>query len=153
MRVLVFFFVSLAGFTACKNTGTTDSSEADGTSDLKTLEAQVMAIHDEVMPKLNDINHLNAQLRRVTEGYVVTESERVMQPEGLEAVKESLKMAEHGMWDWMKSFNDTKETLTEDQLEAFYKSELTRINKVKTDILTSIEEAKAWIAAHPQPQQ
>lgn len=152
----LFFVLLFASLTvwACKKSGTGDATNTDGAaSDVKTLEAQVMAIHDEVMPKMNDIGHLGAQLRRIKSGLPRTPEGKIESPDGLEEVITSLKMSEQGMWDWMKSYSDTKETLNEDQMKIFMEGEMTKVTKVKTDMLAAIEKAQAWIAAHPQPQQ
>jgi hypothetical protein len=151
MRVLPFLILALSILSSCKPaaTGETSSSES-GNPELKALEDQVMAIHDEVMPKMKDINDIMVQLREIKAAVKETPEGKLESPDGMEQVMGSLKLAEQGMWDWMKSYSDTKATLKEDELKSFYEKELEKVNKVKSDMLGSIEKAQAWLAAHPK---
>ena len=72
----------------------------------------------------------------------------MVSPDGLEELMGSLKLAEQGMWDWMKAYSDTKPTIKEDQMKSFYESQLETINKIKQDMLGSIEKAQTWLAAY-----
>ena len=146
MKVLYLTIFLPAFFLCCKPT-----SPAGETSsmDAKALEAKVMALHDEVMPKVNEISDLGAQLRKFKAALPESPEGRIDSPDGLDQVMESLKLSEQGMWEWMKSYSDTKPTLTEDQLKPFMEKQLEILNKVNQDMTTSIEKAKAWLAAHP----
>jgi len=146
MKVLYLFFLLPVFLLCCKPSAT--NSETAG-MDGKALEMKVMALHDEVMPKVNEINDLGAQLRKFKASLPESEDERIVAPDGMDQVMESLKLSEQGMWEWMKSYTDTKATLTDDQLKPFMEKQLDILNKVNQDMTTSIEKAKAWIAAHP----
>ena len=149
MSIRIFaFLISLLLF-ACKSGSNADNQAIVPADDLQTLEAQVLAIHDEIMPKMTDINTINAQLRAYKKNLQETQEGKIVAPEGLEEAIGSLKLAEQGMWDWMKQYNDVKSTLKEDQLKSFYTEQLGLVTKVKTDMLSAMEKAQAWIAAHP----
>ncbi len=149
MRVLSFFLLFFTLFWSCKNTSPGTTSGDSVPTDAKSLEVQVMAIHDEVMPRLNEIGHLSAQLRNIKSAVKESPEGKFESPDGLDQVLESLKLADQGMWDWMKAYSDTKSGLTEDQLKPFMEKQLVLIQKIKLDINASIEKAQAWIAAHP----
>ena len=108
-----------------------------------------MAVHDEVMPKINDIGHLSAQLRNIKSKLEETPEGKIESPEGLDDALQSLKLAEQGMWDWMKNYSDTKAKVAPDQMKSFMEEQLVSIEKVKQDMLASIDKAKKWIADHP----
>ncbi len=145
--ILFFALVTIS----CKPSVTDDKATKDTpNSELTSLEAQVMLIHDEVMPKMQDITKILATLRSYKEDAKVTPEERVVYPEGIDNVMKDLKLAEQGMWDWMKAYSDTKAQLTPDQLESFYKKELESVTKVKESLLSEIEKGNAWIAANPK---
>jgi len=151
MRVLPFLFIAISILMSCKQAATGDSASGESVNpELKALEAQVMAIHDEVMPRMKDINDILIQLREIKGAIKETPEGKLESPDGMEELMGSLKLAEQGMWDWMKSYSDTKATLQEDQLKSFYEKELEKVNKVKTDMLGSIEKAQAWLAAYPK---
>lgn len=144
---LVYLTIFLpAIFLCCKKASSTGETSS---SDVKALETQVMTLHDEVMPKVNDISGLSAQLRKFKSDLPESPDGRVETPDSLMQVMEDLKLAEQGMWDWMKSYSDTKETLTEDQLKPFLEKQLEILTKVANDMNSSIENAKSWLASHP----
>ena len=146
MKVAYLTFLLPALFLCCKQASSTgETSNADA----KTLEAQVMALHDEVMPKVNEITDLSAELRKFKAGIPESPDGRIDTPDSLMQVMESLKLAEQGMWEWMKAFSDTKATLTEDQMKPFMEKQLAILTKVSTDMTSSIDRAKSWIATHP----
>ena len=149
MRVLFLLCCVITSIVACKPGSSTNSETATDTpSEIQSLENQVMAVHDEVMPKMKDINDLLSKLRAVKSNVKEDETGKKQSPEGLEEVQGALKLAEQGMWDWMKSFSDTKATLKEDQLKSFYEKELEKINKVKQDMLSAMERGHTWLATH-----
>lgn len=146
MKVLYLTIFLPAFFLCCKQAPATgDVSSADA----KDLETQVMTLHDEVMPKVNDISALSAQLRKLKTSLPESAEGQKEIPDGLDKVLESLKLSEQGMWDWMKAYSDEKAKLREDQVVPFMEKQLEILKKVDTDMSTSIEQAKNWIAAHP----
>jgi hypothetical protein len=151
MRVLPFLVFAIFFLFSCKSNSSTESGATSETaSDLQTLENQVMAVHDEVMPKMKEINELSTQLRAIKSKLKENEVGKIESPAGLDDVVSGLKLAEQSMWDWMKSFSDTKAITQEDQLKAFYEKELEKINKVKQDMLAAIDKAQTWLASQPK---
>ena len=149
MRVLTsILFASLLLLSCKPSTDAGNTSSEGSANDLKALEDQVMAIHDEVMPKMADITKLTAELRVIKATIKENPDGKIVSPDGLEELMGSLKLAEQGMWDWMKAYSDTKPTIKEDQMKSFYESQLETINKIKQDMLGSIEKAQTWLAAY-----
>lgn len=150
MKLFTFLLVLSLGFFACKPGGNAENVSAAPTSDdPAVLEAQVLAVHDEIMPKMSEITDLNAKLRDFKKSIPEDASGKIESPAGLEEAIGSLKLAEQGMWDWMKQYNDAKATVQPDQLTSFYRHQLELVSKVKTDMLSAIEKAQTWVAAHP----
>lgn len=152
MRVLSFFLYISILIVACKPSSTADTS-AVAQDDAKALEAQVMSIHDSLMTKMSDITRLTAELRLIKSKIPENEQGKVESPAGLEEAMSSLKLAEQGMWDWMKAYSDTKPTIQEDQLKSFYGKQLETINKIQQDMLGSIDKAKSWLTANGIKQE
>lgn len=151
MRVLSILVISCLTIFACKPTSSADSITSENPEmAIKTLEDSVLAIHDEIMPKMMEITELTTQLRAIKATVKENEDEKFVSPDGLEPLMGALKLAEQGMWDWMKAYSDTKPTLKEDQLIPFYKSQLELIQKVKQDMISSIERTQAWLATQPK---
>lgn len=146
MKFLYLTLLLPAFFLCCKQASPAGETS---TQNENALEAKVMTLHDEVMPKVNEISDLGAQLRKYKAALPESPDGRIDSPDGLEQVMASLKLSEQGMWEWMKAYRDTKPTLTEDQVNTYMEKQLEILNKVNQDMTTSIEKAKAWLAAHP----
>ncbi len=147
MRVLTTILFASLLFLSCKPSTGADTTSTEGTAnDIKALEDQVMAVHDEVMPKMADITRLTGDLRAIKSKVSENPDGKIVSPDGLEELMGSLKLAEQGMWDWMKAYSDAKPTIKEDQLKTFYEGQLITINKIKQDMLGSIEKTETWLA-------
>lgn len=148
MRTLFLPIIVLVLIIACKPSTSGDSSNTDGMT-TKQAEDALMVIHDSAMVKLNEINKLSSQLRGIrAEVNVTSDQGSDAYPTGLDNVLEDLKLADQGMWDWMKSYSDTKKTLKEDQLMPFFEKEMVKVMAVSSAIDSSITNAQTWLTAH-----
>lgn len=106
---------------------------------------EVMAIHDEVMPKMSKIGRLVAALRKKIDADQGTAIDK--------KVMEDLQDANKSMMDWMQSFGkrfDYEETsngkaLT-DEKKQWLNEEEEKVKIVKEKINTSIAKAEALLA-------
>lgn len=121
-------------------------------ADLQHYDDEVMKIHDEVMPKMSDIQRLSSQLREIKAKAGETPEGTPVMIEGLDDALNSLREAEQGMMDWMKYYSDTKPKVTEDLMKTFYERELEKITQVKNNMLNSIDKANAWLAQYQGPK-
>lgn len=101
----------------------------------------VMAIHDEVMPKMGTIGQLVSELdQKITND---TSSNDYV------TAKEDLKAAHKAMMDWMKNFGDRFDgdeilkgkALTEEK-QKWLDEEETKVKALKEQINSSIEQAQ-----------
>ncbi len=142
----------LALLVACKPKETVQN-DTDTTTELSTdakvLEAQVMAVHDEVMPKMSDIQHLTMQLRERKTNAPMDETDKPNYPPAVDMNITNLKEAENAMMDWMKDYSDHFSKISPDSTVHFLQAEYAKISTVKTTMLNSIAEANAWLTANP----
>lgn len=123
MRIIFFLILPIFLITACK--------------EKSNLEAEVIAIHDEVMPKMGDIHVAKKQLRKLM-GEGTSDS---LKTEILELISD-LEKADEGMMDWMDKWDVPSE---EPAMTAYLEKEKIKITKVKEDMLNSIEAANAYL--------
>jgi hypothetical protein len=116
------------------------------------LEAQVMSLHDEVMPKMDQLMELGAQLsEKLTEldslqGEGVSSTTLLEQREKALTLKKSLADADESMMDWMRRYRgDSAKKLPDEEAIAYLNSEKEKMQIVKEKTLTSIAEAKAFL--------
>jgi hypothetical protein len=126
---LSFFIVILS----CK----TDQKENSAQSKME----QVMAVHDEVMPKMGTINKLIAELKPLADS---TEAGNKYQ-----TAMEDLQGAHRSMMNWMQGFGtrfNSDEILNgkelSDQKKAWLLEEEVKVNQLKKDINSSIDRAQ-----------
>jgi len=100
-----------------------------------SLYSVVMGIHDELMPKMQDIFNMKTILNDKL-------SIREVNSDSIQLIIEELEQAEEGMMKWMRSFRPDK-TVGHDLLMQYYRSEKEKIEKVKKEMETSLEKAKS----------
>ena len=101
------------------------------------LEAEVMTIHDEVMPKMGEIHLAKKELKKALENIEYDS----LKNEVIKLISD-LEMADEGMMEWM---NQWKLPENEDEKNAYLIKEKEKITKVKDDMLTSIENANNYL--------
>ena len=133
MKYSVAFLSLLFTIVSCK----TDTKRVESPSKMK----EVMAVHDEVMPKMSTISKLVAQLKPLADS---TETGK----EYLSAMRE-LQAAHKSMMDWMQGFGarfDSDEILNGKELTAEKKKwlleEEIKVNQLREDINGSIARAE-----------
>jgi hypothetical protein len=114
------------------NTETEDSPN-------KALYDQVMRVHDEVMPKMDDLYKARTALKKRL---------AATPPPGdteIKAINEKIARidaASEGMMVWMRQFDPVADSAGEEQAKAYLEAELVKGKKVKEDILQALESAQ-----------
>lgn len=106
----------------------------------KALYDSVMAVHDEAMPKLEDIFRLTESLKDKIAG---TPDMPASTKKQIEAAIDSLNNASEGMMVWMRKFNPVTDTSNPEAARDYLKQEMVKVEKVKSDIVNSLEKGKA----------
>jgi len=104
----------------------------------KVMIGEVMAVHDEVMPKMDDIMSLKSSL----------DSTIKVSPDSIKAKKlySALDVADNQMMDWMENYNsESVKGKSEEQISKYFADQKTRITEVKVLTDKSIEEAKVFL--------
>ncbi len=116
------------------------SCGSKGPAEVENLHEQVMVVHDEVMPKMSDINRAKKKLRKIKDPSL---NEDVL------TLLTDLENADEAMMSWM---HDYKKPSGED-LEAakkYLNDQLVKITEVKDVMLSSIANAEKFIAEHAE---
>jgi regulator of replication initiation timing len=108
----------------------------------QALYDQVMDVHDEVMPKMDEI----MKLKRSLQDQIANSPDLVLErKEQLERVIANLDSANNAMMNWMHEFNPLPDSVDQEKAREYLESEMERIRKVKTTMLESIDKAKEEI--------
>ncbi|MEK9583290.1 MAG: hypothetical protein VW034_00270 [Flavobacteriaceae bacterium] len=142
MKKALILLALIAGLAiSCKGETSKSSTEAK-VVDPYTMEG-VMAVHDEVMPKMGQMAKLSSALKPLADA----------SPEGPEAKAiEDLKVAHEAMMTWMKEIGDTftheeimKGAVLSDEKKEALRVEADKIAEVKRLMLESISNAEALL--------
>ena len=138
MRISIYFIFSILILSSCNEK--TKSETAGNTSDTEnsTLETQVIAIHDEVMPKMGDIHVAKKNLRKV-----MAENENDYTKTEILQMISNLENADEGMMEWMAEWNVPKQ---DPEKTEYLQAEKIKITKVKVDMWSSLEAANQFLS-------
>lgn len=142
------FIVGLFALAACGKSGEHEHGNHDSAMDDSPNQAlydQVMDVHDEVMPKMDDIMKLK---RKLQDEIANTPDMVVERKEQLEKVIANLDSASNAMMTWMHEFNPLPDSVDQEKAREYLESEMERIRKVKTFMLESIEKAQSEAKAN-----
>ncbi|GGM82442.1 hypothetical protein GCM10010967_12640 [Dyadobacter beijingensis] len=144
MKNLILLSIIATLFYAC---GTDKDQEK-----IAGLETEVLAIHDEVMPRQEDIVGLKSQLAKKIQGIDslqnVGVSSNTMAEQRIKAVDLNQKLidADKLMMDWMHQYRgDSAKKLDPKLSITYFEKEKERILLVKQATLKSIQEAKTFL--------
>lgn len=109
-----------------------------GCKEKSGLEKEVMAIHDEVMPKLGELNKLKRNLSKQLPDI----QNEPLRSEVLQIITD-LENADEGMMTWMSEYKIPSD---ESSKTEYLTKEKESIQKVRKDMLSSIAKAKSLTA-------
>lgn len=143
--IINFLFISLLFISACGGKGGEHSSHGDTDSDSEdnnpntALYNQVMEVHDEIMPKSDEIYRLKKQIQEK----IAASPDMVLEKkQQLEQVISNLDSASNAMMDWMHKFNPLPDSVDQEQARAYLESEMEKIKKVRDLTYDALEKAK-----------
>lgn len=139
MRLLAITGLILA-LTACG--ANKKSKEELEKAERDTRFEQVMAIHDEVMPKMSDIRKLKKALQAKADTTDASDSSGAA-IEPLSEMIYELEEASESMMVWMRAFSEPDQEMPHDEAMKYYDEEMAKIQEVKNKMLQAIEKAEA----------
>jgi len=133
MRQTIFLFLLIAlAFSACNTEQSTQEKLWD----------EMMAVHDEVMPKMGDLNRLSREIRAQMDTVPPIDTLQKLQQLDLLI---RLGKAEEGMMVWMselKILDDLRATKSHKEIVRYFEAEKQRIGAVRDSMMAGIEAGK-----------
>lgn len=106
----------------------------------QALYDQVMDIHNEVMPKMDELYKAKVKLRaRLDESPAPTETEK----EAIQKRISRLDSASENMMAWMRQFDPIPDSLGEERAKAYLENELVKVKEVRQHVLEALQDAEA----------
>lgn len=126
---------------SCNKSGTHEHAEENAPSGNpnQALYDQVMDVHDEVMPKTDEIYKLKKELQdKIAKSPdLVADKKRE-----LDQIIHELDSADHSMMDWMHKFNPLPDSANQEKAREYLENEMEKIKQVRELINGSIQKAK-----------
>lgn len=133
-KLYVVFFFALA-ISACSDK---EKEEKDSLMD------QVMAAHDEVMPKMGDLRRMSKELSEKADSLSglgdSTYSDQIQQ---LRNTADKIEAANESMMEWMRQFEMPDNEAPVREVLVYLREQKEKIDKVREDMLKSLEEGEA----------
>lgn len=105
------------------------------------LDSEIMKIHDEVMPRMDEIYRLKQGLKSKVADSVTVSPE---QKQEIEVTIAKLDSASEGMMVWMRQYKPMADSVAgEEKAREYLENQMEKVRKVKENMLEAIEKAKA----------
>jgi hypothetical protein len=128
MRPIILLAASLFIFSC--------SSSSNDSVDIPSLKAEVIAIHDEVMPKMGELRKVSKELRLAAEADS-TKADWVETADQIAAANESMMV-------WMRGFEPNYEG-TDEEIVNYLQDQKVKVEKVRDDMNGSLAAGKALL--------
>lgn len=130
-------FLILTSFLAINSCG------PKGTSENEKRRADVIAVHDEVMPKMGQLKSLE---RKALEKVKELENEDPIDSAKVaeyKALAYDLNLADEAMFDWMHQYDTEDGDKSEEELKQYLDGQMELITKVNVDMKVALEKANS----------
>lgn len=131
----LLFILTILLFVSC---GTSKKEGNENVISIQDLKAEVMAVHDEVMPKMGDIRRLRKDLMLQADSLMEMDS---VLATNLNAMADELDAANEGMMQWMRDYEPEFEG-TEEEIRAYLEEQKNAVQKVKEAMLGALEKGE-----------
>ncbi len=136
MKTLIIFSFTVFAFVAC---GPDQKAKEEAIKKIKYED--VMAVHDEVMPKMGTIRKLKKELVAKAEILMALDSLSAEAQKFLTAATQ-LEAASENMMVWMRAFSEPEEGTAHEEVLKFYAVELEKVKEVRESMLSAIKKAE-----------
>jgi hypothetical protein len=139
MKTLIpAFLISLLIFTAC-------GEQKKSAKDL--LYDKVMAVHDEVMPKMDDISKYKKQLKdKIAELDAAGSEVNAVKIEELKKAFEGLENSHDDMMGWMHQFDSNFDGMVEKEIMGYLNNQMKKIETVGKTTNDALKYAEQILA-------
>ena len=107
----------------------------------KEMRAQIIGVHDEVMPKIGQLMSLEKKALAQADSLFAQDSTATTDIEAMRSLAGQLNQAHEGMFVWMRQYSLDEEGKTPEELKTYLDEQLVKVNQVNADIKAALEQA------------
>jgi hypothetical protein len=107
----------------------------------KEMRAQIIGVHDEVMPKMGELMSLQKKALAQADSLYAQDSTGTAQIESMRSLAGQLGQAYEGMFVWMRQYSLEEEGKTPEEIKTYLDDQLLKVNQVNADIKAALDQA------------
>ena len=107
----------------------------------KEMRAQIIGVHDEVMPKIGQLMSLEKKALAQADSLLTQDSTATDEIEGMRSLAVQLNQAHEGMFVWMRQYSLEEEGKTPEEIKTYLDEQLVKVNQVNGNIKAAMEQA------------
>jgi uncharacterized protein YicC (UPF0701 family) len=107
----------------------------------KEMRAQIIGVHDEVMPKMGELMSLQKKALAQADSLYAQDSTATAQIESMRTIAGQLDQAYEGMFVWMRQYSLEEEGKTPEEIKTYLDDQLLKVNQVNAEIKSALEQA------------
>ncbi len=111
----------------------------------KEMRAQLIGVHDEVMPKMGELMSLQKKALAQADSLYAQDSTATAQIESMRSLAAQLDQAYEGMFVWMRQYSVDEEGKTPEEIKTYLDDQLLKVNQVNVDIKAALDQAAAQL--------
>lgn len=135
----ILFLGLIVSISCNKSSQHQEHEQAETPNPNQALYEEVMAVHDEVMPKADELYQLKKELQ---DKIAKTPDLVADKKKQLDQIIAELDSADHSMMDWMHKFNPLPDSANQETAREYLENEMEKIKKIRELINGSIQKAK-----------
>jgi transposase-like protein len=107
----------------------------------KEMRAQIIGVHDEVMPKMGELMSLQKKALAQADSLYAQDSTATTQIESMRSLAGQLDQAYEGMFVWMRQYSLEEEGKTPEEIKTYLDDQLLKVNQVNAEIKAALDQA------------
>ena len=107
----------------------------------KEMRAQIIGVHDEVMPKIGELMSLEKKALAQADSLYAQDSTATAQIESMRSLAGQLDQAYEGMFVWMRQYSLEEEGKTPEEIKTYLDDQLLKVNQVNAEIKAALDQA------------
>lgn len=143
IRYIFLFAFSLLLLSCGESTSESQADEA-ATSGLGDLTNEVMAVHDEAMAKMGEVQQLMQALDQKANELQEAGEEKAAS--AMRDIVAELNDADRGMREWMRGYDPSAADPATEGAEGYLKNQLQKIEEVRENMFSAIQKGQAALS-------
>ncbi|MEX0884429.1 MAG: hypothetical protein WDZ72_13245 [Cyclobacteriaceae bacterium] len=119
-----------------------------GQNEQQKLKDEVIAIHDEVMPKIGNLKSFQKDLMEKANELEKGQGADSVQIDTLRSTANDCEEAYNNMFVWMRQFQNDYGEMTEEEIQDYLKNQLIKVEKVNQDIKLALDHADSLLSVN-----